>query len=36
MTVQPKNNSLNYLIDPTFTNVNRLFVLLFTRADIRD
>ena len=26
MTVQPKNNNLNYLIEPTFTNVNRLFV----------
>ena len=26
MTVQPHNN-LNYLTDPTFTNVNRLFVL---------
>ena len=23
------NNNLNYLIDPTFTNVNRLFVLSF-------
>ena len=31
MTVQPQNNSLNYLIDPTFTNVNRLFVLSFPR-----
>ena len=31
MTVQPQNNNLNYLIDPTFTNVNRLFVLPFTR-----
>ena len=29
MTIQPKNNNLNYLIDPTFTNVNRLFVLSF-------
>ena len=29
MTVQPRNNNLNYLIDPTFTNVNRLFVLSF-------
>ena len=28
MTIQPQNN-LNYLIDPTFTNVNRLFVLSF-------
>ena len=27
MTTQPKNNNLNYLIDPTFLNVNRLFVL---------
>ena len=27
MSIQPKNNNLNYLIDPTFTNVNRLFVL---------
>ena len=25
MTIQPQNNNLNYLIDPTFTNVNRLF-----------
>ena len=31
MTIQPQNNSLNYLIDPTFTNVNRLFVLSFQR-----
>ena len=31
MTVQPQNNNLNYLIDPTFTNVNRLFVLSFAR-----
>ena len=22
MTIQPQNNNLNYLIDPTFTNVN--------------
>ena len=29
MTIQPENNNLNYLIDPTFTNVNRLFVLSF-------
>ena len=27
MTIQPQDNNLNYLIDPTFTNVNRLFVL---------
>ena len=36
MTIQPQNNNLNYLIDPTFTNVNRLFVLQFTRTDTRD
>ena len=27
ISVQNNNNNLNYLIDPTFTNVNRLFVL---------
>ena len=26
---QTINNNLNYLIDPTFTNVNRLSVLLY-------
>ena len=31
MTIQPQNNNLNYLTDPTFTNVNRLFVLSFQR-----
>ena len=31
MTVQPQNKNLNYLIDPTFMNVNRLFVLSFPR-----
>ena len=31
MTIQPQNNNLNYLIDPTFTNANRLFVLSFQR-----
>ena len=36
MTIQPQNNNLNYLIDPTFTNVNRLFVLPFTRTDTCD
>ena len=29
MPNQTKNNNLNYLIDPTFTNVNRLFVFTF-------
>ena len=27
MTTEETNNNLNILIDPTFTNVNRLFVL---------
>ena len=27
MTIQSQNNNLNYLIDSTFTKVNRLFVL---------
>ena len=35
ITVQPQNN-LNYLIDPTFKNVNRLFVLSFTRNNAGD
>ena len=29
MTNQTQNNNLNYLIDPTFTKANRLFVLSF-------
>ena len=32
-TVQSNNINLNYLIDPTFTRVNRLFVLLFGRIE---
>ena len=36
MTIKPKNNNLNYLIDPTFTSVNRLFVLLFARTILSD
>ena len=36
MGIQPQNNNSNYLIDPTFTNVNTLFVLPFTRTNIRD
>ena len=31
MTIQPENSNLNYLIDQTFTNINRLFVLSFAR-----
>ena len=36
MTIQPQNNNLNYLIDSTFTNVNRLFVLSFSRNNNPD
>ena len=35
MSNQTKNNNLNYLIDPTFTNVNRTFVLSFENEDDR-
>ena len=33
MTIQNNNNNLNYLIDPSFTNVNKLFVLSFERIE---
>ena len=36
MSNQTKNNNLNYLIDPTFTNVNGLFVLSFKSDDDRN
>ena len=36
MSNQTKNNNLNYLIDPTFTNVNRLFVLSFENENDRN
>ena len=29
ITMQTKNNNLDYLIDQTFRNINRLFVLSF-------
>ena len=35
MTTEAINNNLNILIDPTFTNVNRLFVLAYRNADDR-
>ena len=35
MTTEAINNNLNILIDPTFTNVNRLFVLPYRTADDR-
>ena len=36
MTIQSNNNKLNYLIDPTFTNLNRLFVLSFATNNAGD
>ena len=35
MATEAINNNLNILIDPTFTNVNRLFVLAYQNADDR-
>ena len=35
MTTEAVNNNLNILIDPTFTNVNRLFVLACQNTDDR-
>ena len=35
MTTEAVNNNLNILIDPTFTNVKRLFVLAYQNADDR-
>ena len=35
MSNQTKNNNLNYLIDPTFTNVNRLFLLSYKNEEDR-
>ena len=35
MSLEAINNNLNILIDPTFTNVNRLFVLVYQTADDR-
>ena len=36
MSIQPQSNNLNYLTDPTFTSVNRLFVLSFPRNNNTD
>ena len=33
MNMEAKNNNLNILVDPTFTNVNRLFDLTYPTAD---
>ena len=35
MSNQTKNNNLNYLIDPTFSKVNRFFVLSFENENDR-
>ena len=35
MTTEATNNNLNILIEPTFTNANRLFVLAYQTADDR-
>ena len=35
MTTEAVNNNLNILVDPTFTNVNRLFVLTYQNTDDR-
>ena len=35
MTTEAVNNNLNILVDPTFTNFNRLFVLPYQNADDR-
>ena len=35
MSNQTKSNNLNYLIDPTFTNVNRLYVLSYENEEDR-
>ena len=35
VSTKATNNNLNVLIDPTFTNVNRLFVLAYQTADDR-
>ena len=35
MTNQTKNNNVNYLVDPTFTKVNRLIVLSFEKENDR-
>ena len=33
MTIQSNNNNLNYLIDPTFTKINKLFFLSFEKIE---
>ena len=33
ITTQPQNNNMDYLIDPTFRNINMLFILSFKSND---
>ena len=33
ITTQPKYSSLDYIIDPTFKNINKLFVLSFKTGE---
>ena len=33
IATQPKSNNLDYLVDPTFRNINRLFVLSFKNGN---
>ena len=33
ITAQPKNSNLDYMIDPTFRNINRLFVQSFKAGE---
>ena len=35
LLIRHKKNNVNYLIDPTFTKVNRLFVFSFENEDDR-
>ena len=34
ITTQPKNNNLDYLIDPAFKNINRLLALLLKNGNM--
>ena len=33
ITTQSRNNNLDYLIDPTFRNINRFFIISFENSD---
>ena len=33
ITAQPKNNNVDYMIDPTFWNIKRMFILSFKNRD---